>query len=738
MSQPYNYYVGNGVQTAFEFTQELNLKATVIGLVDYVEYSGTYDTGTGFFTFDVAPASGTDVHVVRSTDQSVMAATFPNKSYISSDNLDANNRQLINLGEENAWYYTTIGPSVAAAAASAAAAVVSAAAAAASAVAAAASAVAAALSETNAAASETAAAASEAATAAIYDDFDDRYLGPKAVEPTLDNDGDALLTGALYFNTVTNKMYVYTGAAWDPLGKANASDISITDPLGIYTGTDVEAALQEVTTLATNQTISGAKSFTQDITVFKAAANLKLNASSANPGITLRENGTNRSNIYWDVTNDRLVMWALDDTGTTPQAQLHITDTGKVNVAAGDFQIAGVDISTTYAQLAAANTFIADQTITKSGARFYINASSANARLTFQENSVQRADLLWDSTSDIFSLWALDDAGTTVASRINLTDAGKVNIATGDFQIGGTDISATYAQLAATNTFTQDQVISKSSNAILSVASSAGSPILFFKSGANVRSAVLWSRTGDELSLVQYDTDNATPRAELKLTELGKINVALGDFQIGGTDITALYARLASANTFTGDVKVEKNTPALVLNTTGAGAPQINFRDSDTNRSLIFWEPSGDELILRQQDSAVPATVRAEIKLTELGKVEVSTGDLQVTNGNIEATTVTFGTETANTGTTPTVNWNTNQKQKITITAATTVTFTAPAGPTNMVLKVINGGAGAITWPATVKWPAGAEPSWSAAGTDICSFYYDGTNYYGMAGLAFA
>jgi hypothetical protein len=60
---------------------------------------------------------------------------------------------------------------------------------------------------TNAATSATAAAAS-------YDSFDDRYLGAKASNPTLDNDGNALLTGALYWNSTSNEMRVYSGSAW--------------------------------------------------------------------------------------------------------------------------------------------------------------------------------------------------------------------------------------------------------------------------------------------------------------------------------------------------------------------------------------------------------------------------------------------------------------------------------------------------------------------------------------------
>ena len=91
----------------------------------------------------------------------------------------------------------------------------SASAAATSATSAAASATAAATSATSAAASATAAATSATSAAASYDQFDDRYLGSKTSDPTLDNDGGALITGALYFNSVVGAMKVYDGAQWD-------------------------------------------------------------------------------------------------------------------------------------------------------------------------------------------------------------------------------------------------------------------------------------------------------------------------------------------------------------------------------------------------------------------------------------------------------------------------------------------------------------------------------------------
>ena len=62
--------------------------------------------------------------------------------------------------------------------------------------------------------SATAAAASATAAAASYDSFDDRYLGSKSTAPTLDNDGNALIEGALYWNSVSNAMLAWDGAAW--------------------------------------------------------------------------------------------------------------------------------------------------------------------------------------------------------------------------------------------------------------------------------------------------------------------------------------------------------------------------------------------------------------------------------------------------------------------------------------------------------------------------------------------
>ena len=58
-------------------------------------------------------------------------------------------------------------------------------------------------------------------------------MGAKATAPTLDNDGDALIVGALYFNTTTNFMYVNSSSGWVAAG----SSVNGTSDRVTYTAT---------------------------------------------------------------------------------------------------------------------------------------------------------------------------------------------------------------------------------------------------------------------------------------------------------------------------------------------------------------------------------------------------------------------------------------------------------------------------------------------------------------------
>ena len=118
-------------------------------------------------------------------------------------------------------------------------------------------------SASNASSAQSAAESARDATLAAYDSFDDRYLGSKSSAPTLDNDGNALAGGALYFDTVSQGMKVYTGSAWVDayvpgstyLAKAsNLSDLTNTATartnLGVAIGTNVQAYDADLATIA--------------------------------------------------------------------------------------------------------------------------------------------------------------------------------------------------------------------------------------------------------------------------------------------------------------------------------------------------------------------------------------------------------------------------------------------------------------------------------------------------------
>ncbi len=99
-----------------------------------------------------------------------------------------------------------------------------------------------------------------------------------------------------------------------------------------------------------------------------------------------------------------------------------------------------------------------------------------------------------------------------------------------------------------------------------------------------------------------------------------------------------------------------------------------------------------------------------------------------------------------NSGTAPTINWNNGQKQSMTIDNTNVnlnTNWTAPPGPGNFLLRLIQGSGGSKTigtWPTNFKWPGGTAPTLSTAvsAIDIVTFYYDGTNYYAAANLNFS
>ena len=110
--------------------------------------------------------------------------------------------------------------------------------------------------------------AKNAAEAAL-DSFDDRYLGAKAVAPTTDNGGGALLTGALYWDTALPGMRSWNGGAWVTLPAATKASVGLAN---VDNTSDAAKIVASAGKLTTARTINGIP--------FDGSANISVNAAS--------------------------------------------------------------------------------------------------------------------------------------------------------------------------------------------------------------------------------------------------------------------------------------------------------------------------------------------------------------------------------------------------------------------------------------------------------------------------
>ncbi len=209
---------------------------------------------------------------------------------------------------------------------------------------AAASATAAAASESNAATHETNTAASAALVESIYDSFDDRYLGAKASDPALDNDGNPLQAGAFYFNSAVGSMKVWTGSAWrDDTSLAEAAALAAAAS-EINAGASETAAVsaqsyaQEWADKAEDSLISAAAggNQTDDYSALHHAG--KADASASVASSSASNASTSESNAATSASNASTSATAASDAQSYSEEWANKSEDSLVSAAAGGNQ----------------------------------------------------------------------------------------------------------------------------------------------------------------------------------------------------------------------------------------------------------------------------------------------------------------------------------------------------------------------------------------------------------------
>ena len=260
----------------------------------------------------------------------------------------------------------------------------------------------AATSATNSANSATASASSASAAAATFDLFDDAYLGAKATNPTLDNDGDALQDGALYFDTTNDVMKVYDlgTTTWYQLTPTVSNQTNINA---------VNANSANINAVAANENnINNVNSNSANInTTAGISSDVTSVASNSAAIVAVNNNETNINAVNANSANINLV--AANDT--------NVTNVG-TNIAS---------ITTAATNLADINAF----------ANIYLGPSASAPTLDPDGSALDVGDLYFDTVSQTMKVYSSSGwipAGSSVngtSSRFTYTVSSSTTTITG-------------------------------------------------------------------------------------------------------------------------------------------------------------------------------------------------------------------------------------------------------------------------------------------------------------------
>lgn len=288
--------------------------------------------------------------------------------------------------------------------------------------------------------SASAAATSAASAATSLDNFDDTYLGAKSSDPSVDNDGDALQTGALYFNSSTNQIKYWDGSSWTGIGvntdiqvKVSANDttagylngklvagsgitLSETNDGGNETLSIGGATLPTITGIAPTVATNSATDIVITGTNFVITPNVELinsNGAIFYPNTIVRNSATQVTiNVTLGTDGTYFIRLENPDGGAvrTSTALLNISDAPTFSTAAGSLGEVAAGDSTAFAVAGSSDSTVA-YSITSGALPSGYSLNTSTGAITGTENGSPTQDTVYNFTI------TLTDAEAQTSSR---------------------------------------------------------------------------------------------------------------------------------------------------------------------------------------------------------------------------------------------------------------------------------------------------------------------------------
>ena len=279
-------------------------------------------------------------------------------------------------------------------------------------------------------AAQAAAESARDATLAAYDSFDDRYLGAKASDPSVDNDGNALVAGALYFNSTDEVMKLYTGSAWTAAYVSGAGTLLVANNL---------SDVANVVTARTNLGLGTAA--TTASTDYATAAQGAL-ADSALQSFT--ETNDLSAAVTWANVPDANI---TQSSVTQHQAALSITESQISDF--GTYVTADADIlkadtaDTITAPMRGTVTTDNDQSFDMNATNNFKCTPTSGAALTFTNITAGQSGNIWLDNSAGVTITA---AATTYISAADLTTISTAGVYFLSYYADGTNVLVSCSQ----------------------------------------------------------------------------------------------------------------------------------------------------------------------------------------------------------------------------------------------------------------------------------------------------